>query len=333
MVQSEEMLTSSSEKYLGDILVNTGKIYENLQARQSKGVGIVNQIMSLLKEISFGSYFFQMALVFRNSQLINGTLYNMEGLHGVKNKHLDVIEECDKMFFRNIFECPQGTPLEAFFLETSTIPFRFILQGRRLMYLWTLLKKPKTELARQVYEAQKRFKTKDSWVEQVEEDLNSCEINLDDEEIQTLSQYQMSKLVKSKIREQADKYLLSLKDKHVKTEKLFPIPKVNEYLISEELSTVEKRLLFKLRISMIPLKGNFSNAHRDIQCDLCNEDDSEENQTHLLQCSFLLNHPKLKSVIKTIKYDDIFENLQSQVKAVKVWKQILSVRKLELGLN
>ena len=177
------------------------------------------------------------------------------------------------------------------------------------------------------------FKTKDSWVEQVEEDLISCEINLSDEEIQSLSQYKMSKLVKSKIREQADKYLLRLRDKHVKTEKLFPIPKVNEYLISEELSTVEKRLLFKLRISMIPLKGNFSNAHRDVQCDLCNEDDSEENQKHLLQCSFLLNHPKLKSVIKTIKYDDIFENLQSQVKAVKVWKQILSVRKLELGLN
>ena len=78
-----------------------------------------------------------------------------------------------------------------------------------------------------------------------------------------------------------------MKDKHVKTEKVFPIPKVNEYLISEELSTVKKRLLFKLRIF---------NAHRDIQCDLCNEEYSEENQTHLLQCSFLLNHPKLESI-------------------------------------
>ena len=85
----------------------------------------------------------------------------------------------------------------------------------------------------------------------------------------------MSKLAKSRIRERADKYLLRLRDNHVKTEKHFPIPKVNEYLISEELSTVEKRLLFKLRISMIPLKGNFSNAHRDIQFDLCNEEDSE----------------------------------------------------------
>ena len=333
MVHSEEMLTSSSEKYLGDILVNTGKIDENLKARQSKGVGIVNQIMGLLKEISFGSYFFQMALVFRNSQLINGTLFNMEALHGVNKKHLDVIEESDKMLFRNIFDCPQGTPLEAFFLETSTIPLRFILQGRRLMYLWTLLKKPKTELAREVYDAQKLFKTKGSWVEKVEEDLKSCEINLSDDEIQNLSQYKMSKLVKSKIREQADFFLLKMKAKHVKTEKLFPIPKMNDYLLSEELNTEEKRLLFKLRISMIPLKGNFSNAHSDTQCDLCEEEDSEETQIHLLQCSFIVNHPQLQSVIKSIKYNDIFENLSAQVKAVKVWKQILSVRKIKLGLN
>ena len=31
-VQAEEMLTSCSEKCIGDILVNTGKIYENLLA-------------------------------------------------------------------------------------------------------------------------------------------------------------------------------------------------------------------------------------------------------------------------------------------------------------
>ena len=95
-VQAEEMLTSSSEKYLCDILVDTCKIVKNLRSRRSKGVGIINQIMSLLKEISFGSYYFQMALMFRNSQLINGNLYNMEALHGVKNYHLDIIEENDK---------------------------------------------------------------------------------------------------------------------------------------------------------------------------------------------------------------------------------------------
>ena len=331
-VQSEEMLTSNREKYLGDILVNNGKIDDNLKARHSKGVGIVNQIMSLLKEVSFGPYYFQMALMFRNSQLINGTLYNMEALHGVRNNHLDIIEECDKMLFRQIFDCPQGTPVEAFFFETSTLPLRFILQGRRLMYLWSILKKPNTELVRQVYKAQKQFKTKGSWAEQIEDDLKICEIDLTDEEIESLSQFQMTKLVKEKIREQADKYLLNLKAKHVKTEKLLPIPHMRDYLATDQLNTEEKKLLFKLRISMIPLKGNFSNAHKNnIQCDLCKDVNSRETQMHLLTCNVLVDHPDLQAIIKTIKYEDIYQDLSTQVQAIKVWKRVLSVRKIVLG--
>ena len=331
-VQSEEMLSSNREKYLGDILVNNGKIDDNLKARHSKGVGIVNQIMSVLKEVSFGPYYFQMALMFRNSQLINGTLYNMEALHGVRNNHLDIIEECDKMLFRQIFDCPQGTPVEAFFFETSTLPLRFILQGRRLMYLWTILKKPNTELVRQVYKAQKQFKTKGSWAEQIEDDLKICEIDLADEEIESLSQFQMTKLVKEKIREQADKYLLNLKAKHVKTEKLFPISHMRDYLATDQLNTEEKKLLFKLRISMIPLKGNFSNAHKNnIQCDLCKDVNSRETQMHLLTCNVLVDHPDLQAIIKTIKYEDIYKDLSTQVQAIKVWKRVLSVRKIVLG--
>ena len=108
-VHSSEMLTSSKEKYLGDIITNDGKIDENLKSRNAKGVGIKNQILGLIKEISFGEFIFETAMVFRNSQLINGTLYNMEALHGIKNKHLDTIEECDKFLMRELFECPQGT--------------------------------------------------------------------------------------------------------------------------------------------------------------------------------------------------------------------------------
>jgi hypothetical protein len=61
--------------------------------------------------------------------------------------------------------------------------------------------KTETELAREVKSAQKQFKTKDSRVEQIEDDIKLCAINLTDEEIRFLSQYQMSKMVKSKIKE------------------------------------------------------------------------------------------------------------------------------------
>ena len=66
-VQYEIMKTSSSEKYLGDILSNDGKIDLNIQAIYGKGIGVVNTIFSLLQEISFGKYYFEMALLFRSS--------------------------------------------------------------------------------------------------------------------------------------------------------------------------------------------------------------------------------------------------------------------------
>ena len=74
------MKTTSSEKYLGEIISNTGNIDENIQARINKGNGTVNTIISLLEEISFGNHYFEMALLFRNSMLINSLLSSSEVL-------------------------------------------------------------------------------------------------------------------------------------------------------------------------------------------------------------------------------------------------------------
>ena len=142
----------------------------------------------------------------------------MEALHGIKGKHLDTIEECDKFLMRELFESPQGTPIEAFYMETSAIPLRFILTGRRILYYWTILNKPSSELVKQVFEAQKEFKTHDSWVKQVENDMKTCEIDLTDDEIQKLSHYKIKKLVAKKIRIKTDEYLVKLKKSHTKTE-------------------------------------------------------------------------------------------------------------------
>ena len=330
-VHSEKMHTTHSEKYLGDIVANDGRIEENLKLRNSKGIGIKNQIMGLLREISFGEFFFEMAMCFRNSQLINGTMYNMEALHGIKNKHIDTIEECDKFLMRELFECPQGTPLEAFYMETSAIPLRFILTGRRIMYYWTILQKPKSELVREVFEAQSMFKTEDSWATQVLNDIKNCDINLTEDEMKETSQYKMKKLVAEKLRNKTDEYLLKLKDKHVKTEHLYPNNKMQEYLTTDKLTKPEKILLFKLRSRMIEIKGNFPERHRsNLHCELCDDETEDETQSHLLKCNFLLNHPDLEQEIGTIQMSDIFNDLASQIKAVKVWKKILEVRKIKL---
>ena len=102
-----------------------------------------------------------------------------------------------------------------------------------------------------MFEAQKMFKSNDCWIEQVENDLKVCEINLSDEEIKNFSKFQMKKLVLSGIKLKAQEFLMKLKDSYVKTEQLVPSDEIQEYLTTEELTTAEKRLLFKLKIQKI----------------------------------------------------------------------------------
>ena len=111
--------------------------------------------MSLLQEISFGEHYFVMALLFRESMLINSLLSSSETLYNVQKKHIEKLESCDKDLFCRIFGVPSTISYEAFYLETGCLPLKYVLQGRRLMYYWTLLNKPNIELVKKVFDIQK----------------------------------------------------------------------------------------------------------------------------------------------------------------------------------
>ena len=112
-IRDQEMDKSEKQKYLGDIISSDAKIYQNIKIRSEKGMGIVNQIMSILREISFGHHHFEMAMLLRSSLLLNGILFNTEALMHIYNKHMDILESCDKILMGNLFHCPRSTPLEA----------------------------------------------------------------------------------------------------------------------------------------------------------------------------------------------------------------------------
>ena len=94
------MLTTNCEKYLGQIISSTGKLENNINDRFNKGLGIVNEILGMLKEVSFGYHYFQIAMLFRNSKLVNGILYSIETLYGLTNAHIDKLEQCDRLLMR-----------------------------------------------------------------------------------------------------------------------------------------------------------------------------------------------------------------------------------------
>ena len=196
-VHNNPMKRSNSEKYLGDILSNNGKIDENIEARYQKGIGVNNTIFSLLQEISFGEFYFEMGTLFRSSMLINSVLCSSEVLYGIKSDHIDTLEKCDKLFFSKIFGVPNSCAYESFFLETGAIPIRFIIIGRRLIYYWTLLNKSEDELAKKFLKIQKQFPVCDDWILQVEENLKFCEIDLSEDQIKNMKKNIFKNIVKN----------------------------------------------------------------------------------------------------------------------------------------
>ena len=64
------------------------------------------------------------------------------------------------------------------------------------------------------------------------------------------------KIIKEKLFEKAFEFLNELKDKHTKTEKLNKY-ECQKYLISQDLSITEKKLLFSLRTRMFNVKTNY----------------------------------------------------------------------------
>ena len=113
------------------------------------------------------------------------------------------------MFFRKLFQVPNGTAIEAFYLETSSIPIRYILIGRRLLYLWDILSKDENELVRKVFDSQKTLSVKNDWAIQIKHDLMDCEINLSELEISKMKRSAYKKLIFEKIHHIAAKYLIS----------------------------------------------------------------------------------------------------------------------------
>ena len=330
------MKRTSSEKYLGDIISNNGKIDENIEDRVNKGRGRINSIISLLEEISFGENYFEMALLFRNSMLINSLLSSSEVLYNVEKKHIDKLERCDKDLFARVLGVPSTCSSEAFYLETGVLPIKFILQGRRLMYYRDLLRKSESELVKKFFDTQKKFTSKNDWIIQVQNDLKDLNIDKTEEEIIKMTKYSYKKLIKNKLKINATHSLFYDKseEKRSKIKNLTSF-KLQNYLRTNKFTTKQKKLLFSLRTRSIDVKNNYKNKFQfNMKCRMCEDENSIDSEEHYLKCSKILENFDDNEDILNAKYEDIFsQNIDEQISITRIFETIFKIRQKILNIK
>ena len=116
------LMTNVTEiNYLGDCVTSDGKNSRNISRRIQKGTGLLCQIMRIIRTVNFGFHTIEIALLLRESILLNGILTNIEVWHNVTNADIEELEKVDRQFLQKVLAVPKSVPAAALYLETAYI--------------------------------------------------------------------------------------------------------------------------------------------------------------------------------------------------------------------
>ena len=140
------MKTEENEKYVGDVISCSGSNDANISRRRSIGIGSISSIFAILSEVTLGQQYIVIGLVMRESILLSKMLLSAESWHKLFLYQIEKLEEVDRMFFRQLFNCHSKTAIEFYYIESASIPIRIKVSAKRLMYWWHILHVDKSEL-------------------------------------------------------------------------------------------------------------------------------------------------------------------------------------------
>ena len=311
------------DKYLGDIISVDGRNSKNIGAKKAKAVGIVKQIKSMLEDMCLGSYYFEVALILRNSLFINGILTNLEASYGLSESEIVHLEQIDESLLCMMLECPYSAPREMLYLEMGATPIRYIIMSSRLMFYHYILRQPADSLILKFYKTQYANPIKNDWCLTVQSNLETLKINNSESEMRNMSQYIFKKLVNTAIRKETFQYLIKIKNSHSKLLHIqYDQFEMQEYFLPNKMPTQLAKFAFLCRTRMIPVGANFKAGNLFPRCPLCKVE--YDSQKHLLFC------PKLSDNIicqEVLQYGDLFhKNVQKKIIVIKKLHQNLQRR-------
>ena len=123
------------ETYLGDLVVNTGKNSRNIKKRCNKLMGVISVIMYILKELCLGQFYFEIAMLLRDTMFLSVMTLNSETWINLTKENINELELMDRLLLKQIFELPKSASSASIHLESGATPVRHIIQGKRLMFL------------------------------------------------------------------------------------------------------------------------------------------------------------------------------------------------------
>ena len=112
---------------------------ENLKIRGGRGLGAISTIMNILKDVSLGNYYFEIAMLLRQCLFQSTVLHNSETWINLTKTDIKYLETIDETLLRRILDAPAKTSLPALYQELGCYPLKYTIIGKRLSFLHHIL--------------------------------------------------------------------------------------------------------------------------------------------------------------------------------------------------
>ena len=88
------------ETYLVDVICSIGRNEKNIASKANKGVGAISQIFAMLSQVTLGHFYFETALVMRDSMLISKLVASSEVWYNITKTEYQKLENIDETFVK-----------------------------------------------------------------------------------------------------------------------------------------------------------------------------------------------------------------------------------------
>ena len=171
---------------------------------------------------------------------------------------------------------------------------------------------------------QKQEYLKGDWFQLLQNDFKFIGIEMNEEDIQSMSKANYKKKIKYLVQKAAFNYFIEEKSKHSKLKNLeYTSLQIQPYLTSKSINNKEAELLYNLRSNCYRAKYNFKKMYKNnTLCGLGCSNTEDQNPIFKI-CQPI--QTKLK-VTNNIDYMSIYGEVSLQIEAVKVLIEVEKIR-------
>ena len=281
---NQEISSSDSYKYLGDIIMKNGGNKRNIEEREMKVMTSTRKILAMCSDDIFQKIKLKALIRLHNSCTVTSFLTNCETW--VLNKsERNKLERIELGALKKILNVPKTTPTVVIWYVTGFLKTSILIDKRQMLYLKTILDKPDDSWLKQMFQC--LLSDNIGWAKQMSKTMDEYGIEETYDEITKMSNHAWKKKItlvtESKNKEALIELCLGRNGEKTKTKGLLQKLKTSTYERKPCMKTLGKtRMQARTRIMsefhMLDCANNYKMGYRGLNCNICKVLDDENHR-------------------------------------------------------